>query len=229
VLPPLAADRNDTLLEAELLHELRHPLLGIKAGLELLARQLGAQLTGLDDYRLVVAQVGRLDEVIRSWHELLASPRASPIAVEAVVGRAVDLFGYRVRKLGPRFSYLPVAQHYGYGAAQALLHAVGNIVVNALDAAEEGDGRVLVRVLQAGPHVEVRVSDEGRGIAPDDRRRVFEARYTTKQNGSGLGLHIARTLMERAGGGVRLVDEQDPSRAAWARTEFSVFLPAVRP
>ena len=113
-----------------------------------------------------------------------------------------------------------------------MLHAVTNVLVNAVDAAEvAGNGaRVQLRVLPGNAAVEVRVSDEGTGIPPRDRARLFQPRFTTKERGkgNGLGLHIARTMMRNHGGGIRLVDEGDPERAPWARTEFSIEIPAER-
>jgi signal transduction histidine kinase len=228
--PTTSRPHGNSLLEAELLHEMRHPLLGIKAGLELLSRALGPQLTGLDDFRLVGSQVSRLEELVRTWQDLFASPLSGAVtfAVEPVVARALDLFGHRLRPLGDRFSYAPDKEAKGHGVAQALLHATSNLVANALDEAERGPGRLLVRVLDAVQQVEVRVSDEGSGIAAANRERIFERRFTTKERGSGLGLYIAHSLMERSGGRVWLVGEDDPSRAAWARTEFAISLPKER-
>jgi signal transduction histidine kinase len=226
-----AAHADDgTLLEAELLHEMRHPLFGIKAGLELLSRSLGTQLTGLDDFRLVSSQVARLEELLRTWQDLFASPLSgtATFSVEPVVSRALDLFGHRLRAFGDRFSYVPHAQAMGHGIPQALLHATSNVVANALDEAERTEGRLLVRVLDGEEQVEVRVSDEGSGIVAANRERIFEPRFTTKERGSGLGLYIAHSLMERSGGRVWLVGEDDPSRAAWASTEFAISLPKER-
>jgi signal transduction histidine kinase len=221
---------NDAPLEAELLHEMRHPLLGIKAGLELLSRELGERLTGLDDFRLVGAQVARLEELLRTWQDLFASPlsSAATFAVEPVVSRALDLFGHRLRPFGARFSYAPHSGAKAHGVPQALLHATMNLVANAVDETESGPGRLLVRVLDAANEVEVRVSDEGSGILPANRERIFDRRFTTKERGSGLGLFIAHSLMERSGGKVWLVAEDDPSRAAWASTELAIALPKER-
>jgi len=231
ITPTILRAQDDALLEAELLHEMRHPLLGIKAGLELLSRSLGTQLTGLDDFRLVTSQVSRLEELLRTWQDLFASPLsgAEPFSVEPIVSRALDLFAHRLRRLGDRFSYAPHAEAKGHGIAQALFHATSNVIANAIDEAERTqEGRVLVRVLDAAQRVEVRVSDEGAGIAAADRSRIFEPRFTTKQRGSGLGLYIAHSLMERSGGEVWLVGEDDPSRTAWARTEFAICVPKER-
>jgi signal transduction histidine kinase len=218
----------EVLKEAELLgpgliHEMRHPLMGIKAGLELLARKTGVGPS--EEFRLVAQQVARLEELFRTWQDLFSPERAPPIAfaVEPVVQRSVDLLAYRLRKLGPRFLYDSTGPTYGHGAAHAVLHAVTNLLVNAADAVEDG-GRVQVRVLTSGRGPEVRVSDDGAGIAAEVAPRLFAARFTTKPDGrgTGLGLHVARTVMERTGGNVQLVGQADPHRLPWARTEFAV-------
>jgi two-component system, NtrC family, sensor kinase len=211
------------LLGPGLLHEMRHPLMGIKAGLALLARKTGVDQS--DEFRLVAQQVARLEELFRTWQDLF-TPQRLPLAlfaVEPVVQRSVDLLAYRLRKLGRRFVFQPAGPTYGHGRAHAVLHAVTNLLVNAADAVEE-KGRVEVRVVGGGGGPEVRVSDDGSGIAEEDLSRLFSPLFTTKPDGrgSGLGLHVARTLMERSGGGVQLVAPDDAQRLPWARTEFAV-------
>ncbi len=226
-----------SLLAPGLIHELRSPLLGIKGGLELLGRRLGEPVTSSEEWRLVAAQLQRIEELLRSYQNLLSPARAQvlPFAVDEVVDHAVELLSFRLRRLGPRFSWSPPeAQIAAVGAPNALLHAITNLLLNAVDAVEEtgiAGARVELRVLRAIENrVEVRVSDEGSGIKPEARARLFEPRFTTKAEGrgTGLGLHIARTMMRNHGGAVRLVADDDPSRLSWARTEFTVELPASR-
>jgi signal transduction histidine kinase len=230
-LPDLAPGEREQLEEAELLgpgliHEMRHPLVGIKAGLELIARRLGRGLTDLDDWRLVSSQVSRLEELFRSYQQLFGPSQTAPVrfAVEDVLQRAVDLVSFRVRRLGSHFEWTAGVPHPALGSPTALLHAVINLLVNAVDAVEEAGGarRVALRVL-ASP-LQVRVSDEGLGIPAEHLPRLFEPRFTTKPpgRGTGLGLHIARQVMQRAGGEVVLVPLGDPLRLPWAITEFAV-------
>jgi len=232
--PPVApAGQQEQLEEAGLLgpgliHEMRHPLLGIKAGLELIARRVGPRVTGLDDWQMVAAQVARLEELFRGYQQLF-EPGAVPstrFPVEPVVQRAVDLLSWRMRRLGARFEWGRDGAREALGSATALLHAAVNVLANALDAVEEagGRGRIALRVLQ-GP-LEVRVSDEGSGIAPEHQARLFQPRFTTKPpgRGTGLGLHIARQGMQWTGGDVLLVPPGDARRLSWAVTEFSIRL-----
>jgi hypothetical protein len=232
--------RDDATREAELLgpglvHELRQPLMGIDAGLKLLARDVGAALTGLDAWDLVQSQLGRIQETLLSYGELMDGSRAEPrpFEVDDVVRRAADLVRFRTKRLGDRFALVfepgvPVA----FGTPGALLHAVTNLVVNADDAIAEagGLGRLEVRAVRGSTgRPQVRVADEGVGIPPEAAARIFERGFTTKaeHKGTGLGLTIARRMLRACGGELSLASPDDPLRRAWARTELVIELPTA--
>ncbi|HUL59513.1 MAG TPA: HAMP domain-containing sensor histidine kinase [Anaeromyxobacteraceae bacterium] len=230
--PDRAPEWEADLFAPGLLHELRQPLTGIEAAILLLERGLGTALSANGDWTLLKAQVERLGEIVRGYDALLRPGSAEPsaFAVEPEVARAVELLAHRVRPLGRRFSFPGGSIHRGFGAPGAVVHAATNLLANAVDALEGAvaDARILVRVLGAAARVEVRVSDEGTGIAEDVRQHIFEPRFTTKApgRGTGLGLHLARRLMAQYGGTVSLVEDGDPRRAPWAVTEFCIGLPA---
>ncbi len=233
--PPALELLDAELLAPGLLHELRQPLMGADAAATLLERVAGAELGRHDEWRLLRRQLARLAEVVNGYEALLRAEDGdpAPFAVGPVVGRAVDLLAHRVRPLGRRFAFSAgEGPLEGFGAPGALVHAATNLLSNALDAVEavHGAARIEVRVLPApGGGVEVRVSDEGVGIPPELRGRIFEPRFTTKApgKGTGLGLHIARSLIGRFGGEVFLVDERDPARLSWAVTELCIAVPAA--
>src|SRR5512133_408459 len=221
------------LVAPGLLHELKQPLMGADASARLLERALGTALAGEEDWVTLRAQLERLGEIVLEYEALLR-PDGAPVqfVVGPIVARAVALLAHRIRPLATRFALArDDGDRIGWGAPGALVHAVTNVVGNALDAVEDapGDGRVQVRVLAAprGGGVEVRISDEGPGVPAPLRARIFEPRFTTKApgRGTGLGLHLAHRLMARQGGDVFLVAEGDPARLPWAAAEFCIAVP----
>ena len=217
-----------------LIHEMRQPLMGIRAGIELLAREAGLQVSPLEGFRLIATQTERLEELMRGFQELFGASGAGSerFALQPVLERAIALLRFRLRRLGDRFACVGAEPSLlCSGRPGALLHALTNVIGNAADAVDAaGGGRVEVRVLAppSGPR-EVRVSDDGAGISSEGRARLFRERFTTKApgEGSGLGLRVAQEAMRRCGGTVRLVGDAEPSRAAWARTEFCLEVPAA--
>jgi signal transduction histidine kinase len=222
------------LLMPGLVHELRQPLMAIDAAMALLERALGGALEGHPDWAMLRTQAARIAEILRGYEELMRPGEAEPsvFRVVPVVARAVELLAHRVRPMERRFTFRrEPAGLAGFGAAGALVHATTNLLANACDAVDEKGrgGRIEVRVLEgASRGVEVRVSDDGTGVAPEVRPRLFEPRFTTKPpgKGSGLGLHVARRLIAHFGGDVFLVGDDDAARLPWAATEFCVALRA---
>jgi signal transduction histidine kinase len=98
--------------------------------------------------------------------------------------------------------------------------------MNSLEATAErppGDRRVSVRIVDlGGGEVELMVEDSGKGIAESDLARVFEAFYTTKQAGLGMGLSISRTILQAHGG--RIWAENSAGRG----TIFHCVLPVAQ-
>jgi signal transduction histidine kinase len=106
------------------------------------------------------------------------------------------------------------------GQRDRLKQAILNVALNALDAMSEGGA--LEMVLEALPaEAEVRISDTGPGIPEEARHRVFDMHYTTKTTGTGIGLYLARSIVEAHGGEITV--ENRPGRGS----EFRLRLPAL--
>ena len=131
---------------------------------------------------------------------LLPQARQQHVALEALLpGTAVRIAGQRDR----------------------LKQAILNIAINALDAMS--DGGALELVLEARPEeAEVWIRDTGPGIPEEMLRRVFDMHFTTKTTGTGIGLYVARSIVEAHGGEIRV--ENRPGRGS----EFRLRLPALR-
>jgi two-component system phosphate regulon sensor histidine kinase PhoR len=195
---------------ANLSHEIRTPL----AGLDLAAQTLSVQLPAEGDTRLFI------DRVIQESHRLqaillnltqLAALDAEGIEVERAPFGAGELVNELVERYQPRASAAGLALRAEPSAADLQVlgdrgktdQALQNIVDNALKFTRSGE--VVVTATSHQAQVEIAVRDTGSGIPPRDLPRIFERFYKVDrarggQPGSGLGLSIARHLIELQGG-----------------------------
>lgn len=89
------------------------------------------------------------------------------------------------------------------GNKEALVGAVLNLASNALQSAGS-DARVEVKVCARGPQIEIRVSDNGPGISAENRDKIFDPFYTSRPDGTGLGLAVVRSVARAHGGDIEL-------------------------
>jgi len=92
------------------------------------------------------------------------------------------------------------------GNREALVGAVLNLASNALQSAGP-DARVAVRVDAYGPRLEIRVSDNGPGVSAENRDKIFDPFYTSRPDGTGLGLAVVRSVARAHGGDIELEDD----------------------
>jgi len=102
-----------------------------------------------------------------------------------------------------------------------LQQVIVNLLLNALDAVPVHEARVHMAVTGEGGQVRLVVSDNGPGIAADEQARVFEPFFTTKADGMGMGLALARSIVENHGGQIVVGD------ADGGGTRIEVRLPAL--
>lgn len=200
-------------------HQLRTPLAGLKSQTEL-ALQRAAELGDSGDEELR-RRLGRVHEsATRNAHllnQLLTLARAEPDSADGPSRARLDLHALgrqltaelvpRARAAGIDLGFDDEASEAAevIGIAFLLREALVNLVDNALRYAGRG-AVVTVRVQRDGAKALLQVEDDGPGIAPADRERVFErfARATDAGNGCGLGLAIVKEIVERHRGSVTL-------------------------
>lgn len=203
-------------------HELKSPLATVELYANLLRRALAAEPARVEQLDVIKEQtrlcLDRLGAIMHSINPDAA--RAAGMSLTGVVSVVRDVVAeLRRRNEGARVS-LRVAAN-GARAAIAendLRSVVTNLVVNALHATG-GVGPVTVSVRSDPDAVTVTVSDRGPGLPEGD---VFEAFYTTKASGTGLGLWLVRRVVEDAGGSISAGDRRGGGAV------FTVTLPVAR-
>lgn len=200
-------------LVAEIVHEVRNPLVSVKTFLQLLPSRMDDR-EFLDDFRsLVVDEVTRLERLLDS---VLQHARPSVEDATRGVADVDEVFGAITRLLDHRASERRVTlSRYvdaGVGevamARDALRQVVLNLTLNALDATPAGGGvrlRAHAQSVVEGRFVEIRIEDDGPGIPAAERRRIFEPFYSTRESRpGGLGLAITQRLVEASGGVIQV-------------------------
>ena len=207
-------------------HELRSPLATIRQHAELAQAHPGT--TSIGELAEVVSEEGlRLQGIVESLLLLArldegAGSHAEPVDLD-------DIALGEVRRL--RASGLDVD---GSGIAAARVHGdprlLGQLLRNLADnAARHSRGRLAIGVTPADRHVFVTVEDDGAGVPPEERERIFERFVRLDEarsrdaGGSGLGLAIVRAIATAAGGSVTVDDSR------WGGARFVVTLPLAHP
>ncbi len=226
-----AATRQRALaqLHAGTAHDLRAPLNAMVVNLELLRQSVaqpegdGEQAARRRSYVTVLAeQLNRLSARVQALLHSLepVGETSEPIDLAALLAELQSSIASqaRVQQVALDWDLPPVGPQL-MGSAVALRQALLNVLVNALQAMPQG-GHLGVRLARLPQHAEVEVLDTGPGIEPRLRERIFERYYSTRADGTGSGLYVARRVIERHGGSIE-------ARAVPAGACFSVRLPCA--
>jgi two-component system sensor histidine kinase HydH len=194
-------------LAAAVAHEVRNPLAVVRSA----AQGLGETLAPADkeSHRaasFIVCEVDRLSSVVTSLLALARPLRLEtrPTAVADVVARALTLAGAEISSKRLRLARdeapgLPVVR----ADADLVCQVLVGLLSNAVEATPTG-GEVTVRARASNGTVELAVADSGPGVAPELRTRVFDPFFTTRPGGTGLGLAVARQIIEAHGGRIEI-------------------------
>jgi two-component system, LuxR family, sensor kinase FixL len=216
----LHADRLVILgeLTAGIAHEINQPLTAIAAyadaGRKIIDRAQDASPgTPAEDMHSICERIGgqarRAAEVVQRLRGLVRSGRVSKARhdINDIIKNILLLFEFEVKKTGTNLLFFPLEPPESLYVDEVQVQQIlVNLVKNSLDAiAESGraGGRVEIQVRRAGSELLIEVSDNGPGVPESHRARLFDAFFTTKPKGVGLGLSICRTIAAAHGGTLR--------------------------
>ena len=216
---------------AEVAHEVGTPLHSVAGHLELLRKDLPPALLSEDVTRrftIIEAQVSRVIEIISRLLDATRRVPSEPTAVDlnALVRDTAELVrpGLAGARLTLDVSTEPMLPAV-LGQRDQLQQVILNLLTNAIDATPP-DGRVAMttRTRPGQEEVEIAIADTGLGIAPADRKHIFEPFFSTKEagHGTGLGLFITGEIVREHKGRIELDSDEGSG------STFRVCLPAVR-
>ena len=212
-------------MAAHVSHEVRNPLSSIGLNVELLEEELrgGSQETR-DLLAAVHREIDRLRAVTEEYLRVarLPNPHLLPEDIADVVRGAVQLLRPELAAAGVNVELalddaLPLVAVDEAQIRQVLI----NLLKNAREAMPNG-GAVRISVQPSPGGVELRLRDDGVGMEPEQKERIFDLFYTTKPRGSGLGLPLTQQIVVAHGGQIRC--ESAPGQG----TVFTLFFPAAR-
>ncbi len=184
-------------------HQLGTPLSSLSGWLELLGERAGDPLMSkaIEHMR---GDLDRLERVAHRFERIGRPPRQDPVDVRQLVEHVGGYFRARVPTLAHA---VEIAASGGdeplliHGDAVLLEWALEALIKNAVDALAGRGGRIYITAARVPEGVRIRVADDGPGVPRDIRTRVFDAGFSTKDHGWGVGLSLARRIVQENHGG----------------------------
>ena len=211
-------------LAAGLAHEIRNPLAGIAGVVEVMGRELPPESASRTVLPEVQSEIQHIQAIL---NDLLAYARPRPpefhlADLNATVEQAVFLARQQVRTKPIEITLEPDKRltrilHDPVQVQQVIL----NLLLNGIQAISN-QGKIEVALRQETEYAVVRIRDNGKGISRESLPRIFKPFFTTRKEGTGLGLPLARGIVESHEGRIEVTSE--PGRGA----QFEVWLPILR-
>lgn len=210
-------------LAASAVHEIKNPIFSIRGFLRLLENSLIHDDKRREYTQIMVAELDRLTKLVDDFLALAKEQekKYDNVFVDKMLKETINLFR-------PRFDLKGVTCHIEaddnivpvYIEADQLKQVFINVIQNALDAMTSS-GDIYLKVYTKDNMVTTEIKDEGMGIKKEDEDNIFKPFFTTKENGTGLGLYISRRIISSYGGTIEFESEEGRG------TTFFIKLPGV--
>lgn len=213
-------------LMARLAHEIRNPLSSLDVHVQLLEEDIASVSNDIPErlssrFEIIRGELHRLESIVGHFLKLAGPSEldVEPLDIVKVASHVCDLLRPEAAERGIliRLSHPPALPLIS-GDHVRLTQALLNVVINAIQAVQK-DGEVSVNLAVHDNRLCLSVSDNGPGIAPEKMDSIFDPYFTTKEEGSGLGLWIAQQIVTAHAGTLRACNKQ-PSGA-----QFTICLP----
>jgi two-component system nitrogen regulation sensor histidine kinase GlnL len=205
-------------LAAGLAHEIRNPLGGIKGAAQLLRRSIDGNSSLREYTDIMVREVDRVNQLIEQLLDLSRPPQLTlaPVNIHQILEDVLLLEGQALGRteISVKKNFDPSLPPIRGDRAQ-LTQVFLNLVKNAFQAMERGGALTITTRLETDYHIRgqgtarnrfiwVDIADEGAGIKEEDLPHIFSPFFTTKTNGTGLGLAVCYRIIKEHGGLIRV-------------------------
>lgn len=212
-------------LAAGIAHEINNPLTGVLTFSSLLLRRAQDDPETRADLETIVNETKRCREIVKGLLDFSRQvpPRKTEVDINDVVNRAIDIVDHQFSVSNIKITRvlsdsLPRVRVDPNQIEQVLL----NLLVNAADAVPRGKGEIFIgtdlKRNDDGQRLQIKVADNGAGIAPADREKLFDPFFSTKEGGTGLGLAIAWGIVNEHGGEIAVSSQ--PGKGATFTVEI---------
>jgi signal transduction histidine kinase len=205
-------------------HEIKNPLTGIAAGVQYLAKKMQSGIREDETVEFILSEINRLNRIVDDLYKVAKPPQLALVRIDlnetvskSLICMSEDITKKRLTVMQELNKALPELEADPDRLQQILI----NIIKNAIEASPEG-GTLAIETFSTDSRVGIRVTDQGAGIGPEDRERIFEPFFSTKERGSGLGLCISQRIVDEHGGSIRV---ESPEGGG---TSFVIELPTGR-
>lgn len=206
-------------------HEIKNPLTPMRLSVQSFERKFDPNDPNIkqkmSEYsETLIQQIDVMSSIASAFSDFAKMPsqKREKLDVVDVVKHALDIFteGY--------IEYIPnESQIFANLDKTQLIRIITNLVKNATQAMtlQEKDPKIEVKVASEGTNVKITVSDNGRGIKEENKKLIFEPKFTTKTSGMGLGLPMIKKIIEAYDGTISFTSKEEIG------TVFTVILPKI--
>ncbi|MFY9531066.1 MAG: ATP-binding protein [Candidatus Acidiferrales bacterium] len=205
-------------------HEVKNPLNSMRVWLEVLKSNLPVEPESQQALKMLDSEIDRLDRAVKTFLDF-----THPVEIELAETDLVTLLREVLDSARPAIhrAHVQLLAQFPENfppvrADRPLIHqAVLNLILNACDAMTPG-GKLSISLAQNGENAEIKVSDTGKGITPENRRKIFQLFFTTRPGGTGIGLANTFRFVQLHNGSIEF--ESEVGRG----TMFRILLPLSR-
>ena len=197
-------------MSAAMAHEIRNPLAGIKTGVEYLGMFLDDEQK--DSVTMIVKEITRLNRIVTDMTSYANRPPMNweEEDIKDIINMSLAFLKYEIEE-----KHIEVIKHFDKKVPNLKLdryqirEIFDNIILNAIQASKNnGKIKISTHLLSKEKGIEIKISDTGIGISKENRERIFNPFFTTKNGGTGLGLSICHRIITEHNGYISIPGKQ---------------------